>query len=203
MLDVKICCDFMAECPTGGLGELCVWGRSLRLGSIHPRDLLADLAGRVDPGALVAMARRGGFPSICFFEHGEKAVVGSATPLGWGDRPKKLENPGEAELAELVLSFLDSRDTLKAARIGNVILPVYMLDHSGVSISVRPFGDPWDSGLAGCIYARMMAEGQGERETARLTGSIFGCRESRMVMFFLRMGKRSIHAGDLLGSLRQ
>lgn len=32
------------------------------------------------------------------------------------------------------------------------ILPVYMLDHSGVALSVRDFGDPWDSGQAGVAY---------------------------------------------------
>jgi len=27
------------------------------------------------------------------------------------------------------------------------------LDHSGLRISVEPFGDPWDSGQVGFIYA--------------------------------------------------
>lgn len=31
-------------------------------------------------------------------------------------------------------------------------LPVYMLDHSGWSVSTKPFGDPWDSGQLGWIY---------------------------------------------------
>lgn len=35
---------------------------------------------------------------------------------------------------------------------GVVILPVYMLDHGGVSYSVGSFNDPWDSGQVGYIY---------------------------------------------------
>ena len=32
------------------------------------------------------------------------------------------------------------------------LLKVYMLDHSGITISATPFNDPWDSGLLGFIY---------------------------------------------------
>lgn len=34
-----------------------------------------------------------------------------------------------------------------------VILPIYMLDHSGITISVNSFNDRWDSGQVGFIYA--------------------------------------------------
>lgn len=33
-----------------------------------------------------------------------------------------------------------------------VILPLYLLDHSGLSISTGDFGDSWDSGMVGFIY---------------------------------------------------
>lgn len=32
------------------------------------------------------------------------------------------------------------------------ILPIYMIDHGGCSISTQPFNDPWDSGQIGFIY---------------------------------------------------
>jgi len=35
---------------------------------------------------------------------------------------------------------------------GAVILPVYMLEHSGVWLSTGDFRDPWDSGQVGWIY---------------------------------------------------
>ena len=33
-----------------------------------------------------------------------------------------------------------------------VILPVFMIDHSGIALSTRDYGDPWDSGQVGYIY---------------------------------------------------
>ncbi|HPU41806.1 MAG TPA: hypothetical protein PKY26_05300 [Acetivibrio clariflavus] len=33
-----------------------------------------------------------------------------------------------------------------------VILPVYMYDHSGITLSTTPFSCPWDSGQVGWIY---------------------------------------------------
>jgi len=36
---------------------------------------------------------------------------------------------------------------------GLVVLPVYMYDHSGITISTSPFSCPWDSGRIGFIYA--------------------------------------------------
>ena len=35
-----------------------------------------------------------------------------------------------------------------------VIKPIYMYDHSGQTIRLTPFGDPWDSGVCGYIYAK-------------------------------------------------
>lgn len=34
-----------------------------------------------------------------------------------------------------------------------VLLPLYLYDHSGLAISTVPFGDPWDSGQVGWVYA--------------------------------------------------
>lgn len=34
-----------------------------------------------------------------------------------------------------------------------VILPLYLYDHSGITMSVNPFSCPWDSGQVGYIYA--------------------------------------------------
>lgn len=34
-----------------------------------------------------------------------------------------------------------------------VVLPLYLLDHSGVALSTTDFRDPWDSGQVGYIYA--------------------------------------------------
>lgn len=36
---------------------------------------------------------------------------------------------------------------------GSIVLPLYLMDHSGISISTGSFGDPWDSGQIGYIVA--------------------------------------------------
>jgi hypothetical protein len=42
---------------------------------------------------------------------------------------------------------------LKELSEDHVFLPLYLLDHSGLSMSTTSFGDPWDSGQVGWIYA--------------------------------------------------
>ena len=44
---------------------------------------------------------------------------------------------------------------LRAVRIfGGVVIPVYYLEHSGLSFKAGRFNDPWDSGWAGCAWMR-------------------------------------------------
>ena len=45
------------------------------------------------------------------------------------------------------------KESMEILRKSNVvILPVFVFEHSGISISVSDFGDRWDSGQAGWIY---------------------------------------------------
>lgn len=44
-------------------------------------------------------------------------------------------------------------EAIEAHCPGAVILPVFLLDHSGLRMSVGSFGCPWDSGQVGVIYA--------------------------------------------------
>lgn len=50
------------------------------------------------------------------------------------------------------LNAKECMDRLNAAE-DVFILPLYLLDHSGITMSVEPFNDPWDSGQIGWIYA--------------------------------------------------
>jgi len=43
------------------------------------------------------------------------------------------------------------RDFLKSEK-GAVVLPLYLYDHSGITMSCAPFSCPWDSGQVGYIY---------------------------------------------------
>lgn len=51
-----------------------------------------------------------------------------------------------------------------------VILPVYMLDHSGISLSTTPFNDPWDSGQLGFIYTtrERILDGFGQKRLSKI-----------------------------------
>lgn len=42
---------------------------------------------------------------------------------------------------------------LSVIRKKNVVLPVHLYDHSGLTVSTRPFSCPWDSGQVGWIHA--------------------------------------------------
>ena len=39
----------------------------------------------------------------------------------------------------------------KAKKAGDIVLPLYIYDHSGITISLSPFSCPWDSGQVGFI----------------------------------------------------
>ena len=75
-----------------------------------------------------------------------------------------------------------------------VALPLYLYDHSGITMRTRPFGDPWDSGQVGYIYAdagmikkeygsvtaatkekaRKLMQGEVETYDDYLTGNVYG-----------------------------
>ena len=42
---------------------------------------------------------------------------------------------------------------IEALPVGTVLLPVYLYDHSAISLRTEPFDCPWDSGQVGFIYA--------------------------------------------------
>ena len=79
---------------------------------------------------------------------------------------------------------------------GTVVLPVFMIDHSGISLSTGDFGDPWDSGQVGIIFVtpeKMKEESidkehaeeilKGEIETYDnfVTGAVFYFRTYKMI----------------------
>ena len=61
---------------------------------------------------------------------------------------------GGGEIVEVIHSDKE-RDACILGELSEdyVFLPLYLLDHSGLSMSTTPFGDYWDSGQVGWIYA--------------------------------------------------
>lgn len=62
------------------------------------------------------------------------------------------------------------KDIIKNENVG-VILPLYLYDHSGVTIKTSPFSCPWDSGQVGFIYIskkKMLEEYGGKIVTKKM-----------------------------------
>jgi hypothetical protein len=58
----------------------------------------------------------------------------------------------EPENKERHSSWNDVRQEIKENHDVEMIMPLYLYDHSGISISNEPFGNRWDSGQVGFIY---------------------------------------------------
>ena len=78
-------------------------------------------------------------------------------------------------------------DEMKKAIIKNenagVILPLYLYDHSGITISTSPFSCPWDSGQIGFIFIskkKMLDEYGGKIVTKKLKERIEGYLEGEV-----------------------
>lgn len=69
---------------------------------------------------------------------------------------KNLENQNN-EIAEVILNnlfdFTEIERIVEVLKEKLVILPIYMYEHSGITIKTTPFGCEWDSGQVGFIYA--------------------------------------------------
>lgn len=71
---------------------------------------------------------------VCFHKRhllGDKHDFNSSDFNGWEDFKRHLQENHDAA----------------------IILPLYLYDHSGLSISTRPFSCPWDSGQVGFIFS--------------------------------------------------
>ena len=54
--------------------------------------------------------------------------------------------------AEIRAAIEEAGKSPDDTHFAGVILPIYMLDHSGLAISTKNFNDPWDSGQIGFIF---------------------------------------------------
>lgn len=76
------------------------------------------------------------------------------------ESPREWENIGIIHCAHRRYSLGDvQHNTLEAINAaenkclknGDIVLPLYLYDHSGITISLSPFSCPWDSGRVGFI----------------------------------------------------
>jgi hypothetical protein len=86
------------------------------------------------------------------------------------DKYQELVNGGMAHYpaANIVDAEIDKLISSTINGSGAVMLPLYLLDHSGLSMSVSGFSDRWDSGQVGLIYAtgKQIKEEFGDAEDA-------------------------------------
>jgi hypothetical protein len=81
-----------------------------------------------------------------------------------------FEDLGDTPLPKTeVERFMDQLDPDGAGKV--VVLPLYLYDHSGITMQTTPFSCPWDSGQVGYIYverAEVLKEYGGTRLTPAL-----------------------------------
>ena len=76
----------------------------------------------------------------------------------YAESPREWENAGTVTLLQgLRYSFGDETESREAIREimenpQNLVLPIYLYDHSGITINTTGFSCRWDSGQAGVIY---------------------------------------------------
>jgi hypothetical protein len=99
-------------------------------------------------------------------------------------------------------SWSEQREWIEKNIKPAVLLPLYLYDHSGITISTSPFSCPWDSGQIGWIFvskdkvreeyqvkritkdiiekATKVLEGEVETYDQYLTGEVYGYRVSKV-----------------------
>ena len=77
--------------------------------------------------------------------------------------PRENDNICEFHIAHRNYAFGDKnhndlesieQSKKEAKRNNDIILPLYMYDHGGITISLSPFSCPWDSGQVGIVIIR-------------------------------------------------
>ena len=150
-------------------GHMACWHSRYNLGDEHhfddPNDFLKDLVEKtVSEDALIAYVRSGKTKDV--------ELVYDSSRAGWeigsydhyfkkwyhGDFFEGDLKTNKAEIAEALREELSNSHLLALASQSNVILPLNLYDHSGISMSASSFigraqHAEWDFGQVGWIYA--------------------------------------------------
>jgi len=145
------------------LGNMICFHRRYNLGDQHqfenPEEFLRNLVEQTVPDKAVVDYILAGRSEGLEFQHnggneGWALLFYDKHLDNWDVLESGLTIQGnEEDMAELLIEEMDMRDLLALAGGENCILPLYLFDHSGLTMSTAPFGDRWDSGQVGWIYA--------------------------------------------------
>jgi hypothetical protein len=120
------------------LGTMVCWHSRYKLGDEQPRhdhaEYRLDVAEKYRPGLEERLEREG-----------EKLRSAIGSPVGsreWLQAHEEVDNYAEARVDRVLAQHI-------------IELPLFLLDHSGITMSTGSFSCPWDSGQVGFIYVRI------------------------------------------------
>lgn len=83
-----------------------------------------------------------------------KQDIDPESPRNWDNLGKMICFHGRYDLGDKHTMKMEEAKALYAKmEKQGVVFPLYLYDHSGLTISTAPFSCPWDSGQVGFIYA--------------------------------------------------
>lgn len=136
------------------VGTMVCFHRRYNLGDKHdyssPDDFLSSLVrNNVPEKDIVSFVKAGKGNVFVQYDRQEKDYsVSEQTKNGW----KYSFSTDKERIADDVIDMLSFDDCLSLLEKSVVILPLYLYDHSGITMSTGSFNDPWDSGQVGWIY---------------------------------------------------
>lgn len=130
---IKLVADESPESPKEwcNVGTMVCWHRRYTLGDEQPKDSPDEY--------LQSLARR-------IASNEDARYLDRASDLLWDARYSRHEDRVAHILEKKRQEVLDEN---------LIILPLYLYDHSGISMSTGAFSCPWDSGQVGFIYCTM------------------------------------------------
>jgi hypothetical protein len=120
--------------------SMACWHNRYQLGHEQPKcdpdEFMQELAIKADP--IIE-------DKIYYWEDGDGwAMLSNKYPFNDPDvEPYTAINQSNERIKSLIQKAIDKH---------YIILPLYLYDHSGITISTSPFSCPWDSGQVGIIY---------------------------------------------------
>ena len=144
------------------LGTMVCSHSNYKLGDPHdykyPQDFFADLVKEIMSEAELRQKIVSGIPNLEVAKDDEDLVLLEHVQTTRGEEGIYSIASGET-MDDLMRDLYYRLDELEVSTLRALIdpdklaiLPLYLLDHSGLSMSTNSFGDPWDSGQVGWIY---------------------------------------------------
>jgi len=146
-------------------GKMMCWHKRYRLGDKHdfekPIDFLADLCLNTVPASEIAKRiTENKFDylrftpdeeekDIYYLEYYDENFKKWYVEATYDEPPENMYD----KIADAAVECIETSDLVDLASEYNVILPLYLYDHSGITMNTTGFYCIWDSGQVGWIYA--------------------------------------------------